>query len=48
MPNWCSLSKDFDKKHYLKNSIIQSSQLKMLLIILLTDYFKIHLRIILY
>ena len=24
MPNWCYLSKDFDKLHYLKNSIIQS------------------------
>lgn len=48
MPNWCSLSKALDKMHYLKNSIIKSSQLKILLIILLTDYFKIHLRITLY
>ena len=48
MPNWCNLSKSLDKLHYPKNSIIKSSQLKILLIILLTDYFKIHLRIILY
>lgn len=27
MPNWCSLSKAFDKVHYLKNSIIQSTNI---------------------
>ena len=27
MPNWCNLSKSLDNEHYIKNSIIQSTNI---------------------
>lgn len=39
MPNWADLSKPFDKSHYLKNSVIKSSQLKCCFLHLKHGYF---------